>query len=184
MNIQGGSLKAKHVMIDIEALGTSPRAPLLALGAVAIDASGRGLSSFYRAVKPSLSPPYEPGFGTLVWWTQQSEEARAVFSDPNAVGADIFSILFTRWWGEHADENTKLWAKPPRFDVAILEHTLRHYVSIPWGHRNVLCFRTLIHLKDPKGVCQPPFIGVEHNALSDAERQANYLVRLLNSSGL
>lgn len=170
-----------HIMLDIETLGVSSRSPILALGAAALGSSGPP-REFYRAVKPSLAPPFEPSFGTVSWWAQQSMEARGVFSDPDAASSAEMCLAFLEWWGLHADKDTKLWAKPPHFDVVILQHTLAvHGYRPPWSHRNILDLRTLIHLKDPDGALQPPDIAGHHNALSDAVWQAEYLTRLLEA---
>ncbi len=167
-----------HVMIDIETLGRTPRASILSIGAVAMDADFVVLGEYYAVVDPTLSgPDYEIGPETVVWWAQQSEEARAVFTDANRSIGSVLLHLYT-WIGQWGEP--KVWAKPPRFDIAILEHAYDvQCLNLPWEHRDVLDLRTLIYLRDPDGLLRPPDDAARHNAVADARWQAQYLARLL-----
>lgn len=177
-------MTARHLMIDIETLGTGGRAPIIAFGAVLLSDKPDN-DTFYCAIRPSLSPPYEPDFDTLAWWTQQSEEARKVFRATDAITPLGFCVKFLAWWNEQGlgdGRSVKVWAKPPRFDIAIVEHMLRaEGYSPPWKHQNVLDMRTIIFLADPEGNLKPPPNEGHHNALADAMWQAQYLQRLLTS---
>ena len=86
----------KHVMVDIETLGTACDAPILSIGAVAFDIeSGEISSKFYRAVDPSsaLERGRADG-GTLRWWMGQSDSARkAAFSGNSLVSEALAALL-------------------------------------------------------------------------------------------
>ncbi len=173
-----------HVMIDIETLGRTPRAAILSIGAVGMDDAFTEFADFYIAVDPAQSHggEYDIDAETVAWWAQQSDEARAVFTDPERVHiAQALSAMES--WLQHVPRPRKVWAKPPRFDVAILEHAYRAEIRRPWwDHRDVLDLRTLIYLRDPDGLLRPLVDGVKHNALSDARQQARYLARLMGMS--
>ena len=166
----------KHLMIDIETLGTSNCAPILSIGAVVVGED----STFYEKCHPSLEPPFEPDFSTLQWWVKQNDKAREAFDGgiPWQRAMSNFSWFYSQMVNQYGD--LKVWAKPPRFDVAILEFAMKQAgLTIPWNHRNVLDLRTLIYLKDPKGDLAPPPTSDKHNALEDARYQAEYLRILL-----
>jgi hypothetical protein len=173
-----------HVVIDIETLAKSPRASILSIGAVAVGPALDGWSmtnTFYVVVDSAQSTPgsYDIEADTVRWWAQQSDAARAVFTDPEAMflGSALDSLAS---WLTLEPGPKKIWAKPPRFDIAILEHAFAiEGRPIPWGHRDVLDMRTLIHLRDPEGALAPPDDDGHHNALGDAMWQARYLATLL-----
>jgi len=169
-----------HLMIDVETLGLSPRAPIVSLGAVLFDQEGF-YQTFYRAAKPELGGPFEPDFDTVRWWMRQSDEARAVFQDPEATDVGTMLMRFSFWLEEHCfGKKYKVWAKPTHKDIPWLEHNLRTFgQDIPWSHRDVLDLQTAIHLLDPNGELQPPDNTEHHNALADAQWQVTYLQALL-----
>ncbi len=169
-----------NIMIDIETLGVSSRAPILSIGACSFDQEGIH-RRFYTAVILELGAPFEPDGSTLAWWMEQDEEARAVFNDParKPIGG---AMQFLHAWicSVQEDHTIKVWAKPPRFDITILEHAFNHSkVRVPWHHRNVLDMRTLTHALDLKGKQAPAPTGTSHNALDDAIYQAQYVRTLL-----
>mgnify|MGYP006408929027 CR=1 FL=1 len=67
-----------HIMIDLETMGTRPDAPIISIGAVAFDANGP-LDSFYAGVNlgSSVNSGAKIDASTVLWWMQQSDEARA-----------------------------------------------------------------------------------------------------------
>ena len=174
-----------HVMLDIETLATTPRASILSIGAIAMDETFTEIGDFYYVVDPTLSPPddYEITAETVVWWAQQSDEARAVFTDPDRVSLPVALGSLSYWFRQVATPR-KVWANPPRFDITILEHAYGvQCLPLPWDHRDVLDLRTLVHLRDPDGALKPPDDASHHNALGDAQWQARYLARLFEGGG-
>lgn len=68
-----------HLMIDLETMGNKPSAPIVSIGAVIFDPStGEFGPDFYRVVslKSSVDGGAVPDADTIMWWMQQSEEAR------------------------------------------------------------------------------------------------------------
>ncbi len=70
--------KSRHLVVDIETLGTAAPAPLLAIGAVCLDAS-RGRPAVVRTMRLGLDPRAcagAPDADTVLWWNQQAEVVR------------------------------------------------------------------------------------------------------------
>lgn len=168
-----------NIMIDIETLGMTPRAPIVAIGACAFDMNAIR-RKFYRAINIDLER-FDADASTLRWWLAQGPAARGVFSDPERI--DVAQALedMHEWaFDAVAGRPFKVWAKPPRFDIAIVENAMQVCGIRPlWGHRDVLDMRTAIHLLDPSGEHAVPFTGTVHNALHDAVWQAEYLQAVL-----
>jgi hypothetical protein len=74
-------------MIDLETMGNKPNAPIVSIGAVFFDPSTGELGGFYRVVslKSSVDGGAIPDPETIMWWMQQSEEARMAICDKDAI---------------------------------------------------------------------------------------------------
>lgn len=73
----------RDVMLDLETMGNGPRAAIVAIGAVEFDLdTGAVGERFYTPVDlaTSVSLGGEMDASTVLWWMQQSDEARAAFS--------------------------------------------------------------------------------------------------------
>ena len=72
----------KHVMVDLETLGTLPGCAIMSVGAVFFDASGLG-AEFYMVArqdsctKAGLTIDAE----TASWWAQQAPDAQRVLTE-------------------------------------------------------------------------------------------------------
>jgi hypothetical protein len=177
----------KHLMIDLEAMGTKPNGAIVAIGAVYFDETGLG-EEFYARVDLQSALDWggtiDPA--TVLWWMQQSEEARKEIWNPIGIigvrealeNFDVFanSNKLKCVWGNGAD-----------FDNIILgEAYARCGLVKPWSYAQNRCFRTLRYLyKDI--VEAPKRKGVHHNALDDAKFQAEWasmILRFAKSNGL
>lgn len=159
----------RDLMIDIETLGTAPGSVILSIGAVEFDAeSGQLGDEFYAAIEPQscVDVGLSVDMSTLKWWMAQSEEARsAAFA-----GAEYLSkALFDLHQFVADAEPSRVWAKPPSFDLVLLESAYKACaITIPWHYRTPRDVRTLF---DITGAVQPD-VGTAHNALDDAKSQA------------
>lgn len=167
----------KQVMIDIETMGQTPSAPIVAIGACEICALPE---TFYRTI--SLETACESGgvidASTVTWWLRQLDEARAEI----AVGDEIKDVLisFARWLEAISPDPDQLivWANGASFDFPILTESFRRCgLPRPWHFWNERDYRTVKamhpHLKAQRN-------GVKHNALDDARTQAEHLGWLLH----
>ena len=171
-----------HIMLDLETLGSNPRAPIASIGAVLFDPEeGIVEETFYRVIDIKSYDEYKDYFAldysTVSWWMAQSSDAiRSTFVDgekiPLGTALDDFasfvpSRLSTLMWGNGAD-----------FDNVILAHAYDMLsINKPWSFRNNRCFRTV---KNMVGTLVP-FVreGTHHNSLDDATSQAKFLMEAL-----
>lgn len=157
-----------NVMIDLETFGTGPNAAIVALGAVTED--GR---TFYT----SIYPEGDFDADTVLWWLQQSEDARRPISTPSSM---LESVL--RDFAEWLPSKAKVWGNGSDFDNVILDSAYkRKGLPLPWKYYDNRCYRTLKkmfpHIKPPsENKCK-------HSALSDAIYQMNHLKEILKHVG-
>ena len=167
-----------HIMLDLETLSTHCNAAILAIGAVKFDAEKKVYDKFYQAVK---TPPEVEGFhvsiDTLDWWSQQSEEAQAVFNDPHAIEIEEALRTFTYWaLKDSARKNIRLWGNGAAFDNPILSTAYQLCgLEQPWMHWNNRCYKTL---RAHNATVPLTRIGTFHNAVDDAETQAVHLLAM------
>ena len=172
-----------NVMVDLETLGRRAGCVIVSVGAVKFDPQTGFVdmdNTFYKAITVESAMRYglrvDPD--TLRWWMRQSDKARAVFDDPNAVSIQSALVQFAEWVNEDGEyDNIKLWGNGASFDNPILAAGFEAIDVIqPWQFWNDRCYRT-------KKAERPevPFnrVGVEHNALDDAVSQAHHLCAIL-----
>lgn len=116
---------SKAIMIDMETLSTSADGVIVSLGAVKFDLRTGEVddAAFYAAV--SLDSNLELGRrideSTFSWWQQQSDAARAVFSEPKST-LEVVLNDFTEWFG---DERQEIWSNGADFDIPMLAHAYK-----------------------------------------------------------
>ena len=172
----------KHIMVDLETMGTSADAAIISIGAVAFDPERKQWThKFYCPV--DLETSVQAGMridpGTVVWWMRQSDEARAAVQggDPLAEALQKFSN-FVAAVQNTPDEAVCIWGNGSDFDNVILATAYRllgH--EQPWKFWNNRCYRTVKNLWDPMGQ-HFERKGAHHNALDDAFSQAEHLMRI------
>lgn len=153
----------KHIMIDLETLGTKPGCVVLSIGAVAFDpyagACGR---EFYRKLDWRNST-MRIETGTLAWWLDQDPTARAEAfggSEPYLGCA----VTFKQFWEEEDAEC--LWCHGATFDAPIWEAAVG---IVPWSFAQIRDTRTVYDMAE---VWPDREVGMHHHALDDARNQA------------
>lgn len=174
-----------NVMLDIETLGTNKNAVIISLGAVFFNpATGQLGSSFYWTITRESCEQYglEVDESTVKWWSEQSEEARAVLTDPYAEELPLVLRNFAGWLWENMDDAriVEIWGNGASFDNAIVANAYgRCGLKLPWRYANERDVRTIVALGrqllniDPKYTVER--VGTHHHALADAEHQALYV---------
>lgn len=168
-------------MIDIETLGTSPKAPIIQIGAVAFDIPGE--------LPPidTVDPEYAKCFGscislesmiklgrhveadTLRWWLDTDVELlRGIL---NATGKQYTAckILhdFSEWM--QTFDNPCVWSNGVNFDLVLLRSAYEDVGQpVPWSFRNERDTRTLWSFMGRPEVVN----NDKHDALADAWCQA------------
>ena len=168
----------KHIMLDLETLGTIPGSSLLSIGAVQFDLDGNLGTTFHQNV--SAASCREIGLiedpATIAWWSKQSKEAQdRVKADPKPVTAVISA--FSMWFMKSGCEF--VWGNGSTFDVTLMEAVYRRLgISAPWKFWNVRDVRTALHLFD-FDVRTMNRAGVHHDALDDAKFQVSCVAKAL-----
>ena len=169
-----------EVMIDLETMGTRANAAIVAIGAVRFDREATTIDAnkFYELVdlQSSLAAGLEVTGDTVMWWLQQSEEARAEFKKG---GLPLFTAIqrLAEWISRVP--NTKVWGNGAGFDNPILETAYSKLgLEAPWKFWNSRCYRTM-----KNEFPQVPMIkreGTYHCAVDDADTQATHLLDILS----
>lgn len=181
-----------HVSIDLESLSTSPAAVILSIGAVAFcEDTGRS-AHFVTVVSINSQSDRQVDASTLQWWEQQSPEARLILdlaNEPDAPTLTQALDMFTDWIGSFGNEyDVHVWGNGSDFDVAMLSHAFKQRSPfVPWHFKKARDMRTLYDITarfalDIKAYI--PSVGVAHNALDDAQYQANIIHESLRQIGL
>jgi exodeoxyribonuclease VIII len=182
-------MKYKHVMVDLETMGTGSDAAIIAIGAVAFNA-GEPIQvhtnpSFYKTVTlaSSMAAGMTVDASTIMWWLQQSDAARAEFKAGRGVPLISATTSFASWFQDVADTDALVWGNGATFDNVILTSAYRLLgIPRPWSYRADACYRTLRGLLP--GITHTPLEGdTHHNALHDARYQAAHCARLLTAIG-
>jgi DNA polymerase III epsilon subunit-like protein len=172
-----------HCMTDLETLSTRTNARIVSIGAVLFNEDGI-YAQYYRAIKnpslarlPHITSVFHVCPRTLKWWEQQSPEAQAVFSDPDAFHIVDALHEFTAWIKKYDSNDTvRMWGNGASFDNAILATAYDLLgLQTPWAFFNDRCYRTVKNLYPdvPMERC-----GTHHNALDDARSQAQHLLAM------
>lgn len=173
----------RDIMIDIETLGTKPGSVIASIGAVAFDATTGVIGDkFY--VKVDVADAQSEGLqidaSTVVWWMQQSDDARAsTFAGEDVAGLAMALEELHEY--VKAEDAERVWGNGPSFDLVQLEAAYSVLGEpAPWSFR---AHRDLRTLRDLSGV-EIPDIGTAHNALDDAIAQAHAVIEAYKVLGL
>lgn len=166
-----------QIMLDIETMGNGTNSAIIAIGAVAFD-DNKITNKFYSEV--NLQSSIENGGNvdgsTVMWWMQQSDDARKAFAGNNhAPVLQEALAAFTKW--VVMVKGSLVWGNGSTFDNTIIGNAYKGCgLPIPWKFWNDKCYRTV------KGMCphiKLERVGVYHNAVDDAESQALHLIKIL-----
>jgi len=167
----------QNIMLDLETLGNNANSVIIAVGAVKFDSTGLG-EEFYEVVdaESCVQAGLTMDTSTVMWWMQQSDEARAAFKRS---GNPLVNVLakFSAFCGE----DDKVWGNGASFDNTILSNSYRRTLKEqPWKFWNDRCYRTMKSLY-PQAVMARQ--GTYHNALYDAKSQAVHLIEIAKFAG-
>ncbi len=169
----------KRVMLDIETLGTAPGSVITSIGAVAFDEEDSNyFLSFHKRINPQscVDLGMHMETGTVLWWMQQEEAARAEFAKTSELIVDVLNE-FSRWYVTSGA--AEVWGNGATFDNVLLSEAYRlAKIKRPWSYRADRCYRTLANLYPE---IQLERTGVLHNPVDDATTQANHLVKILKA---
>lgn len=193
----------KHIMLDLETLGTGPTAAIVAIGACAFDLPGPGVHNddnpeahFYTRVdlQSSVDAGLEMDPSTLLWWMKQSDKARKSTFEGRRTPLGDAILNFNNWVYHCAPvagrtepdrADVWVWGNGATFDNVVIRSAFKAVRLNPcWSFHNDRCYRTVVNmLPDHR---QPAFekYGIAHNALDDAIAQALHLQKVWKEMGL
>lgn len=175
------------VSIDLETLGTKPGSVITQIGLCAFNrrpqSGGEACMSSTKIavdVQSCLDAGMAIDWSTVSWWLKQDELPRHQLADQK--GTPISSALYRvgDWFAEHADPQmrTNVWGHGCGFDCTQLEIAFNLCkLPVPWDFRHVRDLRTLIDLV-PAARVERPTPAMAHDALADAQAQAEWIQRL------
>lgn len=168
-------------MVDVETFGTFAGAVVASIGWCRFSEAGDYAPGKVNvSIQSALRAGLRVDGRTIEWWLRQEDAARAALFDPQPVPLrDALEELAKAVEGAKA-----VWAKPPQFDVAILD---RAYAAVgrpvPWRRQSERCLRTLCSLA-AKLSGQNPYEGIvaepKHCAAADALAQTKAAVRAMD----
>lgn len=165
------------IMLDLETMGNRSNSTIVSIAAVPFNMNTGEISNnyFYEIVdlQSCLNIGLKVQSSTILWWMEQSKEARKEICKP---GKDISLVLskLTNFFNDY-NEDIEIWGNGVRFDIGLLEDAYYacKYDKLPWNFRYERDVRTLVsfapHIKE-----QTPNVGTSHNAYYDCIFQINY----------
>lgn len=170
-------LSKKHVMVDIETLGTTCDSVILSIGACKFDfTSGIDYNdTFYINIDPQSCKDVGMKIdqATVKWWSQQSKEAIAALKTPKPVPVTEAIQGFCDWF-----KGDFIWCRG-MFDVPFLEYAYKVTgVASPYKYWQAMDHRTATTMLDVNFSAQRSGAADHHNALGDAIAQTKTLIEL------
>lgn len=170
---------SKHVMIDLETLGTSTDAVVASIGLVRFDNKFKVEADGRLYLRLNLKEQQSQGRAvcadTFAWWMQQSPEARSMYiNTPKDNGNHSYLLNAVAPFFAGVDG---VWGNGADFDNLILGSLFDSYaIKRPWSYSKNRCFRTMRAVSSAQGDGVPPErVSTHHNALDDAEYQVIWL---------
>ena len=168
----------KHCMIDLETLGSNPKAPIIQIGLVFFTIQGITLQSQLTVDFNDALAHGDADGSTIKWWLQQTKDAQTslfVNEKPIMEVADILEKIIEA-------QNANFYWSHATFDFPILQSMFRSLKrKYPLPHKRCFDLRTLEYLAGP--IEWAKRTGTHHNALDDANYQAEHAIKLLNKIG-
>lgn len=170
----------KHVMVDLETLGTTPGSVILSIGAVEFDPQSDHMDEKFHAhidLVDSLRHGFAVKGDTILWWLGQGDDARSgvIRGQVGALEVDAALHRFAAWCLRDGlkMKDVTIWGNGASFDNALLSKAyLMRRIDPPWEYWNDRCYRTIKgEYPDVKLVRE----GTHHDALHDAISQAKHL---------
>lgn len=170
----------KHLMLDLETLGTSNRAVIIQLGACVFDPDEPNIIPSWGtnvSIDSCLQAGGEVNGDTIMWWLGQSQEARAsVHAQPRfAIAAALKNL--TNFYTQHNCK--RIWSHGATFDIVIVKHYLNALnLQAPWKFYHERDTRTLIDIAESHGF-HPEKTTTAHMAKEDSIAQSLTCIRAL-----
>jgi hypothetical protein len=169
----------RFLMVDLETLDTQQSAAIVSIGAIVFDPRANGIQDEHH-FSVTIDQKSNEAHGrtvsqdTLDWWSVQSQEAQDnTFNGPHTEFSTAIRF-FCHWVNGLQPTCTRIWAKDPDFDVAILRHACQKLnLFFPFKFWEARSCRTAMEMAYPEGdFPQMAMDGPKHDSLADAKLQA------------
>lgn len=177
----------KNIMVDLEALNSAHDAALISIGMVYFDLGKMELGpELYielsqAALQEQLNLGRTWSLSTNIWWMQQTDSAREVWSQKIGQVSNVDAIRQIKAYFEIFPEhgrNIRVWGNGSTYDNICLQSYLRTFKArIPWNYKGDMCYRTIKILFGNRAKLER--VGTHHNGLDDAKTQALHLMAML-----
>lgn len=165
-----------HVMVDLETFASSGDAAIVSIGAVCFDPETGELGPEFKINVDPADAQRAGGHvdaGTVLWWFQQTPEARARLTDSAPRPLVEALARLNGFFLANLDTKFCLWGNGSDFDNIVLRHAYASVgIPVPWHFGRNRCYRTM-----KGGFPEVPMQrkGTHHDALDDARSQARHL---------
>lgn len=182
------TVKYKHVMVDIEALGKHLCSPILSIGAVFFDPMRNEIGPrFYEKITLESAMRYGamPDASTIIYWLKQSSDARSEIIDATeTLKAVLMKLQAFLTANCESRKDLRVWANGPTYDVINLESAFVSCgLEIPWVYYRIRDVRTAVEFgrwDDFNPKYDFSFEGTPHKAVDDAAHQARYVSAIIS----
>lgn len=169
--------KYGHIMFDIETLDNKNTSCILSIAAVEFNLHTGDIGDTLHIrvdLQSCLNEGLTIGADTIMWWMQQSDEARKRIYEQN--GEELETALEKVYkFVNSCGEKVCVWGNGATFDISILENAFyKFFTELPWKFYNVRDVRTIVDI-NPKIKKECVFEGVKHDAIDDCKHQIKYL---------
>lgn len=170
----------KHLMVDLETMGTGPESAIIAIAAVEFNIETGEIGKTFNKVI-SLDSCFQFGLkvdaSTIMWWLKQSDEARMSVQQDDAEHLSSALMSFRTF----CEKDSFIWGNSARFDLGILSNAYKAVgLPEPWNFRLERDVRTLVGFRpDIRNNCE--FVGTPHNPIDDCLHQIKYCSEIWKS---
>lgn len=170
-----------HVMIDFETLDTEVTSAVTAVGVVGWREGTPLDTRVYFTQSISLDDCIKKqrtlSADTIIWWMQQSDEARASWIRNQSACATLDGFLLSMEAFFPPEDSMLLYGNGADFDLGILKSLYKTVGrEYPYNFRNHRCFRTLKAEHTDIPYVKPT---VSHDPFYDAKAQLVHLQKIL-----
>ncbi|AUR91799.1 ribonuclease H-like domain protein [Vibrio phage 1.164.O._10N.261.51.A7] len=170
----------KHVMLDIETLGSKTNSVILSIGACYFDLLTGEIGDTLNipvSAESCVSAGLDIDASTVLWWMNQHKDAQDKITEGQKKAMPLGGALNSL--SGFINSDAQVWGNGATFDNVIIKNAYeKMHMDAPWKFWNDRDVRTIVELGyqigfNPKR--DMPFEGVRHDALADAVHQAKYV---------
>lgn len=175
------NISKKHIMLDIETMGTGSNAVVVSISAIIFDMATGELGDTFEIgldMKEQTLKGGEIDQDTVNWWAKQSDEAKAELDRLDKKIVEVALERFNQWISDNfpAPSKIKLWGNGATFDNVIVRNLFkRHDIKFVIPYYADKDVRTLTYLTKTNAR-KFEFEGIKHRGIDDCKHQIKYCV--------